>query len=320
MLKQSKIETVLDTLEAAHAQLLHRDGLLSPIADDAGHAAVHVARRATEDVFLELHAVSDIAPQLRDSRVYGVAQSQARVYLRESPSSGSGVRAQVTRAVAKLVQLLKKTPKETFQTALAAKEVAILLLGPTRLGGAFAEWQASTLGVGLLTWIEQQSLNLRVLGQTQKMNVEQAKRDAQAFDLPDRNFVQMGCYGNIAKACFRAVVEDECEGFSPEEVAAVGSTMLEKIDREVTIDPAYRRYILPMVAMEAAVLEELGGTSDLWTRLSRQAEEILQEIEATEPSAMLREAVLGSARRSADALPLPLKDFAAVMPAALHTV
>ncbi len=284
-------------LEEAQANL--SDGAeISQVAEVAGHIAVDVARRATEDFYRALHDVSDVALELPDKEVYGKARDRAREFLRET-SESPATREHAMQAVASLIGELKRETPEDFHLALKAKEVATILLGPKRLGGVYAVWQVSTLGVGVLSWIEQQGLNLRVLGLTQDLDKKQAERDVERFRLPELKFLQMGCHGNISKACFRAVVEGECEGHPAEAVAKVGSAALEKIDREVVFDPAYRKYILPMIAMEAAIEEQFGHATSFWSRLSsEEIQSILLEIENTEPSEELRALVLESARQS----------------------
>ena len=301
MSKVSVIEQTLDKLEAVHARLESGD-LSGSVVEEAGYSSVHVARLKTESVFQELHDVSDIAPGLKDERIYGVTFEQARRYLREGmaqiPEKGSP-KERTMLAVAKLAEAIRQ-PSNSFQLAVLSKEVSILLLGPNRLGGVYAEWQTSTLGVGLLSWEEQERLNRRVLGMTRNLDPQQANSDAETFELPNINFVEVGCYGNIAKACFRAIADDELCGFTPDQVLEIGSQSLVRIEREVALDPdQYAEYIPPMYAMEAVLAERIDASKSaeaFWERLPKsRAMQIIDHIKGKEPSEELRELVIKSA-------------------------
>lgn len=303
MQKSKVIERALDKLEALHARLQSSEP--SPGADsEAGYAAMHLSRDATEIVHRELHEVADIAPGLRGREIYGETLDQAREYLRASmlkvPSKRGSPKEKIG-AVAKLVQALREGA-HAFRQAVLAKEVAILLLGPNRLGGVYAEWQTNTLGVGLLTWQEQESLNRRILGMARALDPKMAHVDAEREELPPVKYIEVGCFGNIAKACFRALADDALDGFAAEQVMEIGSHALHSIEREVAIDPdQYAEYkVATMYAMEAALREHLkiaSAAETFWARVgSAKAGEIVGDVLRIEPSRRLQALVVLSAR------------------------
>ena len=300
----SILERALDKLEEVHSRLRGSEQPAEGVIEEAGYAAVHLTRYATEIVFQELHKVEDIAPGLKDERIYGVTFKQAREYLRASMLTASKKGSPKERTMLSVATLLEclKLKAHAFRLAVLAKEVAILLLGPDRLGGVYAEWQTSTLGVGLLSWQEQESLNRRILGRARSLDNRQASRDGGKFDLPPVKYIEVGCYGNIAKACFRAVADETLEGLSAEQVAEIGSQMLRSSEREIAIDPdQYAEYLVAtMYAMEAAIREHLGDANfakTFWERLEPvKAADVVQDVLRIEPSQGLRELVLTSAR------------------------
>lgn len=303
MKQMRSIEQTLENLETLHLEL-SEGGLDQNLAEKAGYSAVDVARTATEEAYQELHQKADFALGLKGQEIYGISFDQARVYLRqglEAPPKKQSPEERAMLAIAKLMGMLREKPN-SFVLALQAKEVAILLLGPSRLGGVYAEWQASTLGVGLFDWSEIQRLNQRIIGLVRALDPRQARRDAERFDLPLASFIEVGCYKNIAVACFRAVADQEGLGDIPaKQVLDIGSEALQKIDHDVAINPEqFEEYkVASVYARERALLDDFGKEDQkrFWERLtSAKAREIVQDIQDREISSRLSELVVRSAR------------------------
>lgn len=302
MSKLTEIERTLAKLEAVHSELA-AGATYSESAEAAGYAAVHVARRATEDAFRDLHQKRDRAPDLKKSEnIYGLTLKQAKIYLSSQDSAKTSPQKRALLAVAKLMKALRGSVNN-FILAIQAKEVAVLLLGPHRLGGVYAEWQTSTLGVGLLTWQEQQKLNERILKMVEDLDPKQGRRDAKKYKLKSATWIEVGCYMNITKSCFQAIADQDLRGFREKEVLRIGSGALRTIEHIVASDPAQYQYeecnIADLEAMEAAVRESLmlGDAREFWNRLTHtKAVEIVRFIQSSEPYAKLREMVVHSAR------------------------
>lgn len=313
MTQPSVIEQTLDRLDARHKllmveidRLLRTDSAADPRREEVGYAVVDVARQATETVFQELHNVRDVAPGLKGDRAYGIGVQEAREYLRASLFHAT-VKGSPRERVKLALRTLRDAIREkhhVFRVAVLSKEAAILLLGLDRLGGVYAEWQASALGVGLLTWQEQESLNRHVLGKVRALDRAQARLDAEKYELPPFNYIEGGCFRNIAKACFRAVADGELDDFSPEQVTDIGSHALQSMQREVAINPEQdEEYMVPtMYAIEAALRENLGDirfAKTFWERLeSGKASKVVADVLRIEPSRRLREMVVTSARNA----------------------
>ena len=316
----SEIETTLNKLEAVHAEL-KAGGYGGVSAEEAGYAAVHVARRATEDAFRELHQKRDLAPGLKESRpLYGLTLAEARRYLREGmaqapPDDSPQQRALI--AVAKLSEALRDSHND-FVLAVKAKEVAVLLLGPHRLGGLYAEWQTSTLGVGLLTWGEQHRLNLRILKKVRELDPDESHHDAEKYELPPAGWIEVGCHINIARSCFRAVADQNTGDPSPEVVLKVGAEALRAIEGYVASDPQqYEDYeIAVLEAMESALRDHLGlynPKKDFWNHLRKETvAETLERIKASEPYEVLCQIVFESAQKAGVNIREPLLVSASV--------
>ncbi|MCP3961201.1 MAG: hypothetical protein GY719_25420 [bacterium] len=305
MLEAPVIERTLDKLEAVHSELVAGE-LDDALVDEAGYAAVHVARHATEEAYQQLHRRADFALRLKDRKIYGVTFDQAQKYLKDGlaiePQKDSP-QERVMLAVANLMGAIRRDTN-SFVLALQAKEAAILLLGPNRLGGVYAEWQASTLAVGIFTWSELQRFNQRILGLVRGLDPQRARQDAERFELPLASFIEVGCHKNIAVACFRAAAdEQDLEGISAEQVLAIGSEALLKLDHDVAIDPQqFEEYqVATVYARERALLDKMGkrDRKSFWERLARErAAKIVKDVQKREISASLRELVVESARNA----------------------
>ncbi len=301
MSKLTEIELTIAKLEAVHSELT-AGATESESAEAAGYAAVHVARRATEDAFRDLHQKRDLAFKLKNREVYKDTLKPSRIYLESQDPAKSSSQKRVLLAVAKLMRALRGSPTN-FTLAIQAKEVAVLLLGPERLGGVYAEWQTSTLGVGLLTWEEQRRLNERIVKMVEGLDPEQAREDAEFFDLPLADWIEVGCYINITKSCFQAVADRDLRGVDERTVLKIGSDALRTIEHLVASDPArYEKYkVAELEAMEAALQENLGigDSREFWKRQTKtKAIEIVEYVQSSEPYKNLREMVVRSARQA----------------------
>ena len=304
MLTLTEVEKAIEKLTTVHEEMLSLGQLKQESAESAGYAAVHVARRATEDAFRDLHKKRDLAPGLKlHEEAYGLTLEEARHYLQESmmlrPSKGSALE-QTLISVMNLMDALRR--ENNFVLAVRAKEVAILLLGRNSLGGIYAEWQTSTLGVGLLSWKEQYGLNKKILSRVKSINQDKAKVDAVRYGLFPSSWIMVGCHINIARFSFRAIANNEA-GDIPEIVLEAGSKALRTIEGYIAIDPKqYEKYeIAVLEAMETALLEFLAleNPRNFWTHVThQQASEVINIIIDSEPYECLIDIVLSSARKS----------------------
>jgi hypothetical protein len=268
----------------------------------AGYCALHAAREAAEIVYQNTFAgVSDVAPGLQGPQAYVKSQESLRDLLRQVLSDE--IATDPTDPLNRLAMALRRKEADPMGVGVAATQASVALLGLHELGGIFGAWQVVVLAFSQMDWREHVEFNQRVLKDAEQLHPEVAMETAQLYELPGLSYLKAGCHGNVAKAAYRAVAEQEDPSVRREAIR-IGDRAMAVIENEFD-DETRTLLIFPtMQAMQVACAEAMGerdAAVDFWDGLGEnRIQEVLKKLKEIEPSEALVKLVQTSARNWAE--------------------
>lgn len=170
---------------------------------DAGYAALHAARFATELFNYQARGVKDIAPGVTEHEPYEESKDTLRRLLRKVMTDD--LRLDPLEDYAKAL----RSEPEPFTVAVAASGAAVSLLGTKEYGGVMAAWQLDTIALTEMQWTDHVRFNRVIREDLDKISVGSAIAAALRYNLPEPDFIQIGARGNSLKAILRALATSD---------------------------------------------------------------------------------------------------------------
>ncbi len=257
---------------------------------ETGYCTVHLSRLASESVYHASHGVHGVAPRLNRNPIIFSDTCEALVQLARCVMADNiniDALAHLNDAI-----MAVGSPLEVGFSSVHA---SVALLGLNTIGGIYGAWQIQTLVWSAMPWEEHVEFNQHILKLVESLDPESAASDSKEYDLPGVQYMQAGCYYNIAKACWRAVVEGEATDRSKDDLLGIADEAMLNL---LKLDEEQRQtvHFATLEAMQAAVGSQVGASRLYWAEKSAsERKAIVKSVEATETSEALRKVVSDSA-------------------------